>query len=228
MLRSFATVLAALALTLTACGYEEPVPEASPLLPGDATLERMELSLGESAEVELFFAAPAGCPVVPATFAAKLNGQALAVQEPGHFGWVMRPACAAGEQGPECEGTTLTLGCEAPRASATLKLDAALVDGPLELQVGDTRFSYPVALSTLAWHVVPAADGTQKLTWGGPMAPTATKVQHTNRNEQALTSSQSEMVLPTASQVAMVTTVVVSAPGAPSINVTVRQMVAMP
>lgn len=234
-------LVAALALTLTACGAEysasEIDPEAQGLALGDATLERMELSLdGKDAEVELFFAAPAGCPVVPSTFAAELNGQALAVQTPGHFGWVMRPACAAGEQGPECEGTILTLGCEAPRATMKLQGGAALVDGQLELQVGDKRFSYPVSLSTLAWHVVPGADGSAQLAWDGPVAPTSSKavVQYAeSTDEQTVASAKAEMILPKVTspspgQVEVVTSVVVSAPGAPTINVTVRQVLPLP
>ncbi len=71
----------------------------------------------------------------------------------------------------------------------TLPRSAALVDGTLELQVGDTRFSYPVSLSALAWHVVPTPDGGGRLSWGGP---------------------------------------VVNAPGAPRLNVTVRQVLALP
>lgn len=232
-------LLAALALTLTACGAENSAseidPEAQGLALGDATLERMELSLdGKDAEVELFFAAPAGCPVVPSTFAAELNGQALAVQTPGHFGWVMRPACAAGEQGPECEGTILTLGCEAPRATMKLQGGAALVNGQLELQVGGKRFNYPVALSTLAWHVVPGADGSTQLAWDGPVAPTSSKavVQRAD-DEQTVASSRGEMILPkvaspVSGQVEVVTSVVVSAPGAPTINVTVRQVLPLP
>lgn len=227
MLRSH-TVPAALALTLTAaCGGYSPSnvdPEARGLSLGDASLERLELSLdGQGAEVELFFTSPAGCPVVPSTFVAQLNGQALAVQEPGHFGWVRRPACTPGteQQGAACEGTTLTLGCDAPKATVTLPRSAALVDGMLELQVGDTRFSYPVSLSALAWRVVPDPDGGGKLSWGGPVEPTATKavVQPAAAAARAaLSSAPGEMILPKGnsaepSEVVVVTSVVVSAPG---------------
>ncbi|MDP1830112.1 MAG: hypothetical protein Q8L48_43010 [Archangium sp.] len=241
MLTRSPLLLAALALTLTACGAEysasEIDPEAQGIALGDANLERLELSMdGETAEVELFFAAPAGCAVVPSTFAAQLNGQALAVQAPGHFGWVMRPSCAAGEQGPECEGTTLTLGCEAPRATVTLQRAAALVDRPLELQVGDKRFTYPVSLSALAWHVVPAADGSAQLSWGGPIAPASSKAvvqREESTGEQPVASAKAEMILPKVAspspgRVEVVTSVVVSAPGAPTINVTVRQVLPLP
>ena len=230
---------AALALTLTACGGYSPSdidPEARGLSMGDATLEHVELSLdAQGAEVELFFASPAGCPVVPSTFVAQLNGQALAVQESGHFGWVTRPTCTPGteNQGTACEGTTLTLGCDAPKATVLLPRSAALVDGTLELQVGDTRFSYPVSLSTLAWHVVPTADGGARMSWGGPVEPTTTKAV-VQSGRAALTSSAGEMVLPRGTStepsqvVVVVTSVVVSAPGAPRLNVTVRQVLAVP
>ena len=238
MLRTHA-VLAALALSLTsACGGYSPSdvdPEARGISPGDATLERLELSLdAQGAEVELFFTSPAGCPVVPSTFAAQLNGQALAVQSPGRFGWVTRPACAAGEQGPGCEGTVVTLGCEAPQATVTLP-GGALVDGPLELQVGDARFSYPVSLSALAWHVVPTTDGNLQLSWGGSIVPASTKalVQRPSApTREAHSASTTEMrvgdLTSGPGRVELVTSVVVTAPGAPAINLTVRQVLALP
>ncbi len=237
------SLLPAFVLTLTtACGPQssassESDEESTRFVDGNASVEHLELEVdAQHVEVAMFFDSLSGCPVVASAFTAELNGHALAVQESGRFGWVTRPACSAGST---CEGTTLSLACVAPRATRSLVLDRALLDAPLELQVGDTRFSYPVSLSALAWQVTPTSDGSLRLNWASPVAPTATSavLQRTQAPVTELASaferpSVGEMILPATTmlprdQVELVTSVVVSAPGAPSVKVMVRQMLAV-